>query len=618
MYWLLSILAAVGLLCYFVLRQEKDDSGGDFSGFVRKADPLKAKAVKKAESTDEVYHSPGRQVLILYGTAYGFAEILATKLYFKIKKECEGSLNLQPRMVNMKNFDGFIDLQQETTVFVIVSTAGDGVPPSDSRDFFEYLCGNKMNLAHVNYALLALGDTAYPHFCRAGKNLDQRFLELGAQAVTPRVDVDREDWPLIDGWMQTLANSLESYNVRPEKQDYLSSRQPTANTSEFHRTNPYRAEITQKYCLTQLGKKDDKEIIHMEFDLGESGLTYKSGDAIGIVPTNFEKEVTALLKAWGRSGNERIFSPAECSLKETLTYDFDLKQVKTSLLQCLATESSPSTIEASKLQKILQDGDSKANVALQEYLHHREVLDVLVDFPKAAKNLTIRNMLVHLRPLQPRYYSISSSPLVSPRIASVTAAVVRYELHGKPRTGVCTTYLADRVGEKETAPVFISSNPDFRLPSAPATPIIMVGPGTGIAPFRAFIQERVAQGANGKMTLYFGCRHRERDFTYREDLEALAAQGKLNLRTAFSRDQAEKIYVQHLVEQDGAAIVADLQAGGHFYICGDGAAMAVDVAQALERVLQKHMVGIKSLGQAQEYIKKLEESGRFERDVWIT
>ena len=620
LYWLIG-LAVLALVCYFVLRQEDDDSGGDFSAFVKAADPNKPKVKKQAESTDEVYTVPGRQILILYATAYGFAEVLGKKLYMRIKKECEASLNLQPRLVNMKNFEGFVDLEQETTIYVIASTAGDGVPPSDARDFFDFLAANKMDLSRVQYACMALGDTAYPHFCRAGKTIDQRFVELGAQSVTPRVDVDREDWGLIDHWMNALLASLGSYNLmpsQPERMDYLSSRAPAASSSAFSRTNPYPAEVTVKYCLTQLGKEDDKEIIHMEFNLGDSGLTYTAGDAVGIVPTNNPPEVESLLKAWGRTGKERIFSPAECSLRETLLNDFDLKQVKTSLLDCLAKECSPSAIEAQKLGAILAAGDSKQNKPLQEYLHHREVVDVLNDFPKSARNLTIRNMLAHLRNLQPRYYSISSTPVLQAGVVSVTAAVVRYALRGTPRTGVCTTFLSDRTECKQTVPVFISSNPDFRLPADPSKPIIMIGPGTGLAPFRAFIQERVAKQAPGRNTLYFGCRHRARDFTYREELENLAAQGKLNLRCAFSRDQKEKIYVQHLVEADGPAIVADLLAGGHVYICGDGSQMAVDVTRALENVVRKCMPGMEAQGAAAEYIKKLETEGRFEKDVWIT
>lgn len=497
-----------------------------------------------------------------------------------------------------------------------MSTAG--VPPSDSRDFFDYLSSNKLDLSHLQFAVLALGDTAYPHFCRAGKTLDARFLELGAQPIAPRVDVDREDWGLIDSWMDTLMRTLDSYHLRPEQLDYLASRSPSASGSLYSRTNPFMAEMTVKYCLTQLGQAEDKEIIHVELDLADSGLEYTAGDAVGIVPENNPAEVDALLRAWGRSGKERIFSPAECSLRETLIADFDLKAVKTSLLDCLHKSCAPAPAEAAQLAAVLAAGDSKANAPLQAYLHHREVIDVLCDFPKAAKSLTIRNMLAHLRPLAPRYYSISSTPVLQPTTVSVTAAVVRYSLRDKARTGVCTTFLGDRTSVGTRVPVFISSNPDFRLPASGATPVIMVGPGTGLAPFRAFVQERVARQASGRNTLYYGCRRAARDFTYRDELEGLAAQGKLNLRCAFSRDQKEKVYVQHLVEEDGAAIAADLEAGGHFYICGDGSQMAVDVTRALESVLQKHVPAVDSLAAAQEYIAKLEKEGRFEKDVWIT
>jgi len=618
MYWLLGGIAAFVLLCYFVLRQEADSTGGDFSAFVKATDPNKPKAKRTEDSFDETYTTPGRQVLILYATAYGFAEVLGKKLYTRVKKEAEASLNLQPRLVHMKDAVDFVDLTQETTVFIIASTAGDGVPPSDSRDFFDYISSNKVGLAHLNFAVLALGDTAYPHFCRAGRTLDARFLELGAQPMMPRVDVDREDWGLIDGWMDSLLTALGDYGAKPEQLDYLASRKPAESASKFSRTNPFLAELKVKRCLTELGRPDDKEIIHAEFDLADSGLTYTAGDAIGVVPTNKPEEVDALLKAWGRTGKERVFTPVQASLRETLMDSFDLKQVKTSLLSCLLKDSSPSPIEAQKLEAILAAGDSKTNEPLQKYLHHREIIDVLQDFPKASKNLTIRNMLAHLRNLQPRYYSISSTPVITPGVASVTAAVVRYALYGTARTGVCTTFLSERSEVGSRVPVFISQNPDFRLPADPSRPVIMVGPGTGLAPFRAFVHERVAKGATGRTTLYFGCRHRERDFTYRDELEALAAQGQLNLRCAFSRDQAAKVYVQHLIEQDGAQIAADLLAGGHFYICGDGAQMAVDVTRALEAVLQKHVPAVRSLQDAQDFIRRLETEGRFEKDVWIT
>jgi len=619
LFWFGVVVALVVLAGYFSLRQEKDELGGDFTAFVKASDPSKPKVRRSEESFDETYTVPGRQVLVLYATAYGFAEVLAKKLYTRVRKECEASLNLQPRLVHMKDAVDFVDLAQESTVFIIASTAGDGVPPSDSRDFFDYLSANKIGLAHLNYSVLALGDTAYPHFCRAGRTLDSRLSELGAQPIAPRVDVDREDWGLIDSWMNSMLTALGDYGARPESMDYLASRKPAESGSKYSRTNPFLAEMKVKYCLTSLGQKDDKEIIHAEFDLADSGLTYTAGDAIGIVPSNKPEEVDALLKSWGRSGRERVFTPVEASLRDNLLNNFDLKQVKTSLLLCLMKDSNPSPIEASKLESILAGGDSKTNAPLQTYLHHREVIDVLNDFPKAAKNLTIRNMLAHLRNLQPRYYSISSTPLLTPGTASVTAAVVRYELHGSARTGVCTTFLSDRSAIGARVPVFISSNPDFRLPVDKSKPIIMVGPGTGLAPFRAFVHERIATGATGRNTLYFGCRHRARDFTYRDELEGLASQGKLNLRTAFSRDQKEKVYVQHLLEQDGAQVVADLFAGGHMYICGDGSQMAVDVTRALENVLQKFAPDtIRSVNDAQDFIRKLEAEGRFEKDVWIT
>jgi len=639
LFWLV-LISVIGVLGYFSLRTEPNQSGGDFMTFVRHSDDSGSadgsqssrKRSKRKDETKDVWTTPGRQVLILYGTAYGFAEQLGKKLYMRIKEEVEPSLNIQPRLVNMKDAEVMLELEKETTMFVICSTAGDGVPPSDARDFFDWLSANKLDLSGCHsYACMALGDTAYPHFCRAGKTLDKRFLELGVQALTPRIDVDREDWPVIDGWMSTLISSFSSggYHTHPETVDYLSPKiaELESSASGWSRTNPFMARISSKYLLTQLGRPDDKEIIHLDIDLTGSELEYTSGDALGIMPTNDVNEVKQVLKYWGKTGRERVFYPREAPLQDLLLHDYDLKAIKTSFLQCLLQDCHPSPIEAEALRNILAAGDSKNNSLLVEYTKEREIRDVLREHPKASKNLTIRNALVHLRPLQPRYYSISSAPMNSMMAesgglkASVTAGVIRYETLNIARGGVCTTFLADRVDTGASVPVFISSNKDFRLPKDNTRDIIMVGPGTGVAPFRAFIQERVTNGAQGTNTLYFGCRHKDRDYTYREELESWQNQGQLILRTAFSRDSAKKVYVQHLIEEDGATIASQLLHGAHFYICGDGSAMALDVEAALARVLQKHMpqeAGIHSEQEAKEYIKKMAEEGRFEKDVWIT
>lgn len=639
MWFWVSIIAVLVLVAYFILRQESDSTGGDFNTFVKKpsssssvGSPKPKKAKDPLESCDEVYQKPGRQVLILYGTAYGFAELLSKKLYRMLRTSpedgsvgIEPSLNVQPRLVNMKDWEsGYVELEKETFVMLIVSTAGDGVPPSDARDFYDFLQSNKkLSLAHLQVAVLALGDTSYPHFCRCGKEVDKRLQEMGAQQVLPRVDVDKEEWPKIDAWMSSLIKQINlSFHVKPEMMDYLSAKEhPTLSSSNsFSRTNPFEAILTKKYCLTKTGQPDDKEIFHMEFDLSGSGLSYTSGDAIGIVPLNHPSEVEAMLRAWGRTGKEKLFAPRECSLRETLLSDFDLKQIKTSFLTCLLRDCAPPQVEASKLQAILEGGDNKDNKLLQEFLHHREILDVLLEFPKSARNLTLRNCLAHLRPLQPRYYSISSSPLLTPEKPNVTAAVVRYEMRGIKRTGVCTTYLADRVKEGEIVRCFYSKNMDFRLPTKGETPIIMVGPGTGLAPFRAFVQERIAQQCRGAMRLYFGCRYRSRDYMYSDELEGWATAKHIQLRVAFSREQEKKVYVQHLIEEDGEEIASLLSQGAHFYICGDGNSMSNDVTSALERVLIKHMkqTGVKTQQQAKEFVQKMEEEGRFQKDVWIT
>lgn len=579
-----------------------ENSGGDATLFIKAADPNRNKRIKKPKfdsSNCNVYKQPGKQVLILYGTAYGFAERLGRKLYMQLKSV--GS-DIQPRLVNMSIADNYIELAAETCVLNIISTAGDGVPPSDARAFIDNLLHNNFNLASTHYATLALGDTNYPQYCAAGKLVDLRFSELGGKQLQSVQLVDKEDYPVIDAWFTSIIDTVSSLDI-PVQPDYLASKQPANSSTTFSRNNPYAAKIIKKELLTKLGRSDDKEIIHVEIDIGGSDLSYTEGDAIGIVPLNNPVDVQHILKSINKLGIENVVVDGHdniTTLNDALTQCYDLRVVQSTLIQQLCNYA-----ESNQLDTL------KAGVA------DTEVVELLADYHAAASQIPVQSLCDSLRPLQPRYYSISSSPIINNTIAAVTAGVIRYDLPTRKGTGVCTTYLADRMNVNDTVNVFISVNHDFRLPSNPTTPIIMIGPGTGLAPFRAFIQNRIAQPSCGSNWLYFGCRHADRDFTYRNELQHWADNKQIQLRTAFSRDQAQKIYVQNLLEQDGAHVY-DLihHQSAHLYVCGDGAAMAKDVHNVLIQIIQQY--GNTTAAQAELYLTDLTKQNRYEKDVWIT
>ncbi|XP_070571831.1 NADPH oxidoreductase A-like [Ptychodera flava] len=503
-------------------------------------------------------------------------------------------------------------------MFIVISTSGDGVPPTDARAWYDSLARTTLKLFNLKFSVLALGDSNYPHFCRTGRIVDQRLEYLGASPIVQRSDVDMEDWSVISDWIEKVIAALATVAIET-RIDYLSPRLPR-NNDQHDRNRPFMAKMIVKRNLTKMTSADDKQTIHCEFNLEGSGLSFTAGDALGIYPQNNPTEVQYLLEVLHCTGEEVVDVPSWAYLPKAvgltllvaLMKYYDLKHVKPELVQALQ-EGASDTIKKKIGMDLLRDGLSKKNAKLHKYLEEREVADVLLEMG-GDSTLKIHKVLENLRGLQPRYYSISSSPVVDSNIACVTAAVVRYKTLGRQRTGVTTTFLEDRLSIEQTCPVFISQNPDFRLPSNKQLPIIMIGPGTGIAPFRAFIQERVHSNATGANLLYFGCRHEHKDFLYANELEAWAAQGHLILRTAFSRDQNYKVYVQDVLREDAQIIWSYLQAGACLYVCGDAKHMAHDVHRALIDICQLHM----DQSEAVKYLTFLEENQRYQKDVWVT
>jgi sulfite reductase (NADPH) flavoprotein alpha-component len=506
-------------------------------------------------------------LLFLFGSQTGTAEGLAKRFAKDAKQQ-----GFETRVVGMENH-ATIELVKEKRVLIITSTYGDGEMPDNAQPFWDYLKnGTAPRLENLEYSVLALGDRNYVQFCQAGKDLDARLEELGAKRIHPRTDCDVDYEAPANEWFAGLMKSLEAGKeaspAAPAEAiaaaDDAKVAEKPATAPSFGKSNPFPAVLKTNRVLNAPGS--GKETRHLEIVLEGSGLEYEVGDALGVVPSNCPDFVREILDAAGLDGEEAVKSPdgSEMPLRLALLQKFDLKPF-------------------------------------------------LADLPQKAASAS--EFAAPLRKLQPRLYSISSSPKAHPGEVHLTVAVVRYELNGWQRKGVCSTFFADRVGPDTRVPVFVHKSPSFKLPADGSKPTIMVGPGTGVAPFRAFLEERRAVGAGGKNWLFFGDQRAALDFLYREELEAMQRQGILTkLDTAFSRDQAEKIYVQNRMLENAGEIWAWLQEGGYFYVCGDAKRMAKDVDAALHKTAET--AGGLSAEQAVNYVKQLKTEKRYLRDVY--
>lgn len=383
------------------------------------------------------------------------------------------------------------------------------------------------------------------------------------------------------------------------------SQAAVANEGGYSKKNPFPSTLKQRRLLNKPGST--KEVQHLELCLTGSGLEYRPGDSLAIIPTNSDRLVADVMEAGGLDADVpvELANGNSAPLGQALKNEFDVSGLTKSVLKKYNQFAQSDKIEA------LLDPENAAG--LKEYLWGREVVDLLSDFPVAG--MTAGDFCSVLRKITPRLYSIASSPLAHPGEVHLTIAVLRYQSHGRDREGVCSTYAAERVGVGETMPVFLHHDKHFKLPEDGNTPIIMVGPGTGIAPFRAFVEERAATGADGRSWLFFGDRNRETDFLYGEEFERYHADGKLTrIDLAFSRDQEEKVYVQHRMLENGAELYAWLNDGAMFYVCGDASRMAGDVHEALITIAERE--GGHSREAAEAWLKQLQDDRRYLRDVY--
>ncbi len=552
---------------------------------------------------------PADPLLVLYGSQSGSAEGLAKK--FAKEATTKG---FAPRVMEL-NAAAKLDLTQEARAVIITSTWGDGEPPDNATEFWSHISAEAApKLANLNYSVLALGDKNYSEFCGAGKKLDERLEALGAKRIHPRVDCDLDYEALAKGWMDgvwpaLIATSTGSESAASDPGNSPNGPSPAADSSTasptYSRTNPFPARLITNRKLT--GVDSGKDTRHFEISFQDSGLTYEVGDALGVIPQNCPALVDEIIRALGCDGEEGVTEPSgkETSLRSALLRNYQITKPGSSLLQLIADKAGDEEL------KSLLEPSRKAD--LDKFLYGREVIDVLLRCPTAK--FAPKEFVGLLAKLQPRLYSISSSPKAHPGEVHLTIAAVRYESHGRARKGVCSTFLADHVEADTPVPVFVQTSHGFRIPADGSKPIIMIGPGTGIAPFRAFLEERRAIGATGKNWLFFGDQKAACDFLYREQLEAMLAEGSLTrLDTAFSRDQAEKIYVQTRMLEQAAALWRWLEDGAHLYVCGDAKRMAKDVDAALHEIIQN--AGGKTADEAKAYVAKLKSDKRYQRDVY--
>ena len=531
----------------------------------------------------------------MYGSQTGTAESLAKKLVKTLKKS-----NFETEIHDMATYDRS-RLATEKNLLIITSTYGDGEPPDTATDLHRWLMSDSApRLEGVSYSVLALGDSSYPDYCKCGIEFDTRLTTLGANRIYSRVDVDVDPDAPYAQWSAGVLATLAPTGAAIPGGDEVS---PEAGEEGYSKSHPFPAPVVQNYNLNGPG---DKQTHQVALSLEGSDLTYEVGDALGVYPLNpldVVDEIIANLPF--KASNVPTPDGGEVSLREALIQHYDIGSLNKSIIQKWQAKSG-----SPFLRSLVAADDKKA---YEDFCWGRDLIDLVIDHP--ADFTDGEEFVSILKKLQPRLYSIASSPRAHPGEVHLCVGIVRYQTHGRKRGGICSTFLAERVTGESKPRVYMHSNNAFRLPSNGDTDVIMCGPGTGIAPFRAFLEDRKATAAKGKNWLFFGNPHRATDYLYQDEIEGYIADGTLaKFDVAWSRDQKEKLYVQHLMVQNGAELWAWLSNGAAFYVCGDASRMAKDVDQALLKVAEEH--GSLTPEEAAGFISQLKKEKRYLRDVY--
>lgn len=538
--------------------------------------------------------SATKEITVLYGSHTGNGKGFSKR----VKDVCE-KIGFQVKVFDMAQYKTR-DLKNEKNLLVLVSTHGEGDPPSAAEELYEFIHSTRApKLDHLNYAVLALGDKTYIQYCKTGKDFDSQLEKLGAKRIMDRVDCDADFLETANNWLNSISEKLKSI-AGPVHQEIRVVNIEEKQEVHYTQKNPYQSTILSKVNLN--GKGSEKETWHIELEIDGNEIKYKPGDACGVLPLNSEKLVGELISKQNMSGEELVDSvQGKTSLSNAL------KHYELTILTPDVIKKHNQFAANKELDELVADPKK-----LKNFIYGRDFIDLLNGYPV---RYSPADLISVLRPVPPRLYSIASSQMQNSDEVHILVSTVRFKSHGREKEGVASSFWADRLNVNEKVPIYIRSNEGFRLPEDSKSPVIMIGPGTGIAPFRAFVDERLARGDIGKNWLFFGNPHMTTDFLYQAEwLEHLKKGSLSRLDVAFSRDQADKVYVQHKIVKKSKEIYRWLEDNAYIYVCGDMQRMAPDVFKAFTEVVQKE--GGMSQEKALEYMKSLKRSGRYLEDVY--
>ncbi|WP_395376332.1 assimilatory sulfite reductase (NADPH) flavoprotein subunit [Marinicella sp. W31] len=539
------------------------------------------------------------KLTVLYGSQTGNARRLAEDY---AAAAAEKQISAQP--ISLADYKPR-NISKEEYIVLIISTHGEGDPPDDAELFYEYLFSDKAaQLNHVKYSVLSLGDSSYEFFCKTGADFDARFAELGAEAIVARIDCDLDFETEAAGWRDKTLDVFEP--LLKVEQDQVSNIVPLnlpgpVKASEYHRNNPFAAEVLTVQKIT--GSDSIKNVFHIELSLEESGLKYKPGDSLGVIVENDVGIVSSILDVVNADENTQVEYKGETVVfNQLLSQRLELTLLDKAFLNFYAEFTGSQELQ----QSIASHADFKT------FVKSRQLIDVLQTYPSV---MTAQQLADQLRPLTPRLYSIASSQLQTDDEVHLTVALHESSHNDHDRYGAASSFLCQRLQAGDQVQVYVEPNNNFRLPESGEAATIMIGPGTGVAPFRAFLQERDELQHDGANWLLFGNPNFEQDFLYQLEWQALLKSGVLNrIDLAFSRDQAEKIYVQHRLQEQAELFWQWLETGAYVYVCGDADRMAKDVETTILNIIVKQ--GGLSDAAAVAYLKDMKAAKRYQKDVY--
>ena len=533
---------------------------------------------------------------ILYGSQTGNSRSIAEELYEEAKKK-----NINSTLISMAKMKEK-SIKNIENLLLIVSTQGEGDPPDDALNLVDFINGNKApKLSRMNFGVLALGDSTYEHYCKTGKDFDARLEALGANRVLDRVDLDVDFDDHTEKWISNALTVMKPLISSTTESTSSTFDLVINDEKKYTRKNPLETSILTNQKIT--GRYSEKDIRHIEIDLENSGLKYSPGDSLGVWFKNDEILAHKILSCLKIDVDEIIFSKENepLTILDALIYDFEITQLHPGFVKKYAE-----LIQNSNLIDISNDKEK-----LNSFISNKQIIDLIIEYPSNISGNQLKDLL---RKLSPRLYSIASSQNEVDDEVHLTVGVVQYHESGFLHTGAASGFL-QRTSPNDKVKIYVESNDRFRLPENPNTPVIMIGPGTGIAPFRAFLQERAALNANGKNWLFFGNPYFSDDFLYQTEWQDYLEDGTLEkISLAFSRDQKDKIYVQHRLLENAEKIYNWINDGAHIYICGDESRMAKDVHKALVKIISDR----KKIEEdkAEEFLREMQKQGKYQKDVY--